>query len=851
MLSGQGQRSYLEAIYDCQNRTTTIVDQLGHYIVHQYDKLGRQTSTKWYTGTYGSGTLYATQSYTYRYDNLLATETDPGNHTTTYTYDFLGRQTQTTYPGSISVSYSYDDTNYKITFTDARSYETIFWYDWLDQLTKVEDEYTTDTFAVTTYQYNEIGQLTSVTDAESHTITYTYASFFGLTRTTYPDSEYEEYEYDNVGNITSFTDCKENETLYTYDDMYRLTEIEYPDQSTVSFTYDLNSNRTEMEDDAPNADDYVEYAYDYWNRLTTETRHISQSTYTVSYQYDVASRLTKLTYPDSMQILYTYDDLNRMTEIKRYVDGSNDEIILDGTQYNTDNLLTQFDYGNDLQATFTHDSRDRVLTLDIKNGETSFLNLDYTYDNNRNITQLVNGWRDTSSSWHSETESYSYDGIDRLTSASCTSWSHTYSYDKVGNRASKDSVTYTCNAVNEVTALSDGTSFTYDDNGNRTQKTKGDDTWDYTFDYANRLIEFEENSSTVGEYVYDGDGKRLQATENSVTTTYIRSGLKILYEETTNSSAAYIYGPTGRLAKRVTANQETNTFYYHADHLGTTRLVTDDSKNIVAAITYKPFGEPYTEEGSEHYLFTGKEKDSTDLYYYSARYYDYETGRFVTRDPYTSLPDDPRIIDSSTKDCTRWLRNPQRLNRYSYAGNNPLKFNDPTGLCFQCAVPVSNQWSWAVSGVSITAASFVVVKPEFVHIEDIDAQSRRYRTRVLSFRELFDLLNSLSSGGSGNGGGGNGALIEKCYYVLRDCKGFIEKFDFDEDGLEQAESAREGHNFWPGNQDCRADYDVECGDIDETREEEELCAGTSLICIFLALAMCIISMRQKRRGCEV
>ena len=684
LLSGQSQRSYLEAVYDCENRTTTIVDQLGHYVVHQYDKLGRQTSTKWYTGTYGSGTLYATQSYTYRYDDLLATMTDPGNHTTTYTHDFLGRQTQITYPGSSSVSYSYDDTNYKVTFTNGRSYDTISWYDWLNRLTKVEAEYTADTFAVTTYQYDELSHLTSVTDAESHTTSFTYASFFGLTKTTYPDSEYEEYEYDNVGNITSFTDCKGNETTYTYDDKYRLTQTEYPDQSIVSFTYDLNSNRTKMEDDAPNTDDYVEYAYDYWNRLTTQTRHISQTTYTFSYQYDVANRTTKLTYPDNMQILYSYDDLNRLTEIKRYVDGSNDEILLDNVQYNTDNLLTQFDYGNDLQATFTYDSRDRSSAIDIKNGETSFLDLDYSHDNSSNITQLVNGWRDTSSTWHSETESYSYDGLDRLTSASCTSWSHTYSYDKVGNRSGKDSVTYTVNTVNEVTALSDGTSFTYDDNGNRTQKTKGTDTWDYTYDYANRLTELEKNDSTLGEYVYCGNGTRLQVTENSVTTTYIYSGINILYEENSNGTATYIHGPQGILAKRTTVNQETNTFYYHTDHLGTTRLVTDDSKNIVAAVTYRPFGEPYTEEGSERYLFTGKEKDATDLYYYGARYYDCEIGRFLTRDLYTFLPDDPRIIGNSEETCTQWLSDPQGLNRYTYVGNNPLRCSDPTGLWRWC-----------------------------------------------------------------------------------------------------------------------------------------------------------------------
>ncbi len=663
LLPGQSQRSYLEAIYDDTNRTITIIDQLRHYITRHYDKLGRLTDVKSYTGTYGSGTLYAIMSYTYQYNDLVKTVTDSGNDTYTYTYDFLGRRTQFSYPDSVSVSYSYDDTNNKVTFTNGRGYDRIYWYDWLNRLKKVEEEYTTDTFAVTTYNYDEIGQLISFTDAESHTTTYTYASFFGLTKTTYPDSTYEEYEYSNTGSVTSFTDAKDNEITFTYDAIYRLTQIQYPDQSAVSLTYDLNSNRIRMDDDAPNTGDYVEYTYDYWNRLITETRRISTDSYTVSYEYDAANRLTKLAYPDNMQILYSYDDLNRTTEIKRYVDGVNDEILMDGVQYDVESLITQFDYGNDLQATFSYDSRDRFSTIDIKNGENSYLDLEYAYDSNNNITQLVNGWRDTTSTWHSETESYSYDGIDRLTSASCMSWSHTYSYDKVGNRTAKDGVTYTINTVNEVTALSDGTSFTYDSNGNRTQKTKGTDTWTYAYDYVNRLTEVEKNSETLGEYTYDGDGRRIQAIKNSVTSTYIYFGFNVLYEENTTGTACYVYGPTGTLAKRTTINQESNTFYYHTDHLGSTRLVTDSSKNIVTAATYHPFGELSTEEGSEDYLFCGKEKDSTGLYYYGARYYDPDLGRFMSKDP---LPGH--------------FLNPQTLNRYTYCINNPMKYLDPAGL---------------------------------------------------------------------------------------------------------------------------------------------------------------------------
>jgi RHS repeat-associated protein len=135
-----------------------------------------------------------------------------------------------------------------------------------------------------------------------------------------------------------------------------------------------------------------------------------------------------------------------------------------------------------------------------------------------------------------------------------------------------------------------------------------------------------------------------------------------LYEETMTGTAVYIYGPTGRIAKRTTINQETNIFYYNTDHLGSIRLVTDSSKNIVSAITYHPFGGINIKEGSEDYLFTGKEKDSTGFYYYGARYYDSELGRFLTRD-----------LSGGR------IQTPKTLNRFTYCLNNPLKYIDPDG----------------------------------------------------------------------------------------------------------------------------------------------------------------------------
>ena len=120
----------------------------------------------------------------------------------------------------------------------------------------------------------------------------------------------------------------------------------------------------------------------------------------------------------SILVLY---DVNRLTEIKQCIDGVPDKTLLDNIQYNTESLLTQFDYGNYMQTTLSYDSRDRIRALDVKNGETPYVGLDYTWDNNNNITQVVHGFRDTTDLWHEDTETYVYDGLDRLTSAYCLS----------------------------------------------------------------------------------------------------------------------------------------------------------------------------------------------------------------------------------------------------------------------------------------------------------------------------------------------------------------------------------------------------------------------------------------------
>jgi RHS repeat-associated protein len=108
-------------------------------------------------------------------------------------------------------------------------------------------------------------------------------------------------------------------------------------------------------------------------------------------------------------------------------------------------------------------------------------------------------------------------------------------------------------------------------------------------------------------------------------------------------------------------------YFYHQDHLGSSSVLSDYAGSLKELNVFYPFGRTQTNNPAAPFKvsnrFTGQIQDEeTGLYYYNARYYDPELGRFIQPD--TIIPD---------------LSNPQTFNRYSYVYNNPLKFTDPTG----------------------------------------------------------------------------------------------------------------------------------------------------------------------------
>jgi RHS repeat-associated protein len=424
------------------------------------------------------------------------------------------------------------------------------------------------------------------------------------------------------------------------------------------------------------------YHYDERNRLKELEYVIDNTSYVIQYAYDPVGNVTEITYPDNTTMQYTYFLKDLLESIEGVATFS----------YYTDGRLEQTHFSNGVTIDYGYDIVGRTQTIHAYTG-TNLLDLLYTYDAAGNITHIQNNYQSALGEWITSPESYTYDDVNRLLSASNGFGTILYEYDSQKRLSVDENGQITSYTYDYDVLLSAGTTtYTYDANGNTLTKS-ADYEWVYYYDNANRLTQVDRNGQMFAHYMYNGNGNRIKKVEWSddlqdyETTYYIYSGINVVYEENDTGTAVYVYGPAGRIAKKTTINNETATSYYIIDHLGSTRLITDETGNPLTSVAFYPFGTLCDYTGfTQSFLFTGKEKDATGLYYFNARYYDPETGRFITRDPYSWLPDDPRFT-STSQPTVKWLINPQRFDRYSYAQNNPLRYTDPTGLSLECCDP--------------------------------------------------------------------------------------------------------------------------------------------------------------------
>jgi RHS repeat-associated protein len=507
--------------------------------------------------------------------------------------------------------------------------------------------------------------------------------------------EIERYVLDGLGRATKVFDIENREmtvryclkdivssvTLFDgtsisldYDIGARLTRVTYPD-STTTYGW-LPCGRPLA---ATNAVATVGYGYDGAGRLFSESVSSRTSAFpdiTVSYALDRSGLTTNtvLSLPGVTALLSVkaaYDQAARLaTQTSGAGTFANAYCAWNGAIETVSNSCLTTSYAYDILDRVTH------ITYRTASGEVvrSFA---YAYNLSGMITQKV----DMAGS-SCVTNIYTFDGLNRLlsetTRQSGSETTRQFSYDLAGNRLSSASNgstnTYSYGVGNRLSAVSDGTGYTHDNAGNVSRIVRNGITLDLVWNLQGQLLAVTNNGVLAEYYTYDPLGRRLSTTAGGVTVYHAYNGIQCIadLDVSGNLLRSYTWGQgiDNLLAMTVYSIGATNTYYAIKDHIGSVQGFLNAQGQIVESYRYDAFGNmtilssdlsPLTSSNiGNRYLFQGREySTATSLCNFRARWYDSQTGRWLSNDP----------IGISGG-----------LNLYAFCGNNPVMFRDPLGL---------------------------------------------------------------------------------------------------------------------------------------------------------------------------
>ena len=357
--------------YDADGNLASQTDYDGRLTTYNYDGLGRETTEQWWA----NGAAIQTLTYAYDAAGDLTSASD-GSTSYTYTYDPIGRSMSATdniagLTPTIVLSGAYDAAGNLSSLAAAidgtADFVNNYQYDSAGEMTQVaqgdvaggnavasklvnftynaDGQFSTidrylggNEVALSTYGYDGLGRLTSLSYAQGSTALAAYA-----------------WQYDLQNEVTQETSVDGTAT-YSYDPTGQLTGVQYTGaQAAESYSYDANGNRsassgyTTGTDNELLSDGTYSYTYDADGNMTSRTRISSAPAddYMTLYTWDYRDRLTSVTFENNTgavtkAVTYTYDIFNRwlgetvttyssgvgtVTEIRRFV-YDNNQIVL-------------------------------------------------------------------------------------------------------------------------------------------------------------------------------------------------------------------------------------------------------------------------------------------------------------------------------------------------------------------------------------------------------------------------------------------------------------------------------------------------------------------------------------------
>ena len=632
------------------NNIETVTDAKGNVTRYNYNAIGDIVSPNISSIV---DAMDNTTYITYNEHGQIKTIKDSLEHTKTFEYDPRGNLTAMIDPLGNRTEMTYDPLNRLVSLTDAEGNTTVYtYYGNTRNITSVTDAVGN----VTVYNY-DVGNgcsacsassgllLTKITDAKGHITQFEYDLQGRTTVITNPRGDKEYFDYDGVGNLITYTDRNGQIISYKYNSLNRPT-AKISSDDRVIYEYDSIGNLKSISD----SDSQIDTEYDPLKRVKNVVVTLPGGYSTnLTYDYDKNGNRISMIEPNFGELKYDYDNLNRLT----YITTPKEEIVEFGYDELSRHKMMKLPNGTRTDYSYYDNSQLKTLTHSNKNG--IFESFAYTHDrvgNRKILTDMIG------------THSYDYDNLYQLIGTAhpqASSPAEHFNYDPVGNRLDSHlSDSYQYDERNCLTE-DDQYTYNYDNNGNlisRISKADGATT-QYTYDTSNRLIRVDLPGGEIATYRYDPLGRRIEKNVNNIITRYIYDSEEILFELGSNNNVLAYYTHGLGIDEPLIMECGGQSYYYHTDGLGSVVMLTDSSGAVVQSYSYDSFGNIVKQDGGvlNPYTYTARELDAeSGLYYYRARYYDPDAGRFISADP---------IRD---------------INLYNYVYNNPINRIDPLGL---------------------------------------------------------------------------------------------------------------------------------------------------------------------------
>ncbi|GAA3873987.1 hypothetical protein GCM10022243_43920 [Saccharothrix violaceirubra] len=582
----------------------------------------------------------------------------------------------------------------------------------------------------TTYTYTTTGQPKTVTDPAGNTWTKYYDLRGRVVRVDDPDTGTTTATFDDAGQRLTSTDSLGRTLVRDYDSLGRVKTLHsgsLTGQLRVKWDYDTAYKGVGMlasstrYDGTGNA--YVTKVPNYNQLYQPGALEITipasegklAGTYITVFGYNPDGSLAGEALPkagvlDSETVLHTYDDFGRPMQTNGG-DSNTTVFLASQTDYTRYGEIQRMTLGSAVGkrawiSNYFEDGTRRLKEsiVDAELANPMQAKVGYTYDAVGRITAIT----DAPTGQVPDNQCFTYDHLNRLTEAwtpgngVCSTaptktglagpapyW-HTYAYDVTGNRTSEvrhgvgtaadETKTYTYpmpgtahpHALQSATTVTSGGSqldtYQYDAAGNTKQRNLAGTASTFDWDPEGHLASYTQGPS-VTSFVYDADGARLLRKDPTATTLYIGSQELKLTKSTNTVSVVRYYKHADQVVAQRTGKGAANLTYLAGDHHGTAQIAIRADTLQTTKRRHLPFGGDrgtvpswVNERG-----FVGGTKDTTTgLTHLGAREYDPSTGRFISVDP---------ILDPG---------DPQQMNGYAYANNNPTTLSDPSGLIVNC-----------------------------------------------------------------------------------------------------------------------------------------------------------------------